>query len=305
MKTTLLVLVLLLYFGANSNSQKKNGVVYSKHEAIEKTVELWKAFEVGDKETYLSYYADSVYIFFNGNKSGWTKENLGKSLEWWKSSFENLKLEDDKPAYPDAIEYKEGGLWVQDWQRLTARHVDSGINVNLPIHHLYSFNKDGKISSIHWYFNNDVFESLQNSGMTEENGKVYINHPYILTVRKLVNSIIDKDLDKWSSFYTPDATFANTSMKYGESITLEENKEWLNKNFITSGKEFKVEQVGYPDCIYYEKNDMYVVYAWWKMSIKKDGKKYAFSYMVSYDFDSDGKVTRENIYASSNHLEGW
>ena len=46
------------------------------------------------------------------------------------------------------------------------------------------------------YFNNDVFEDIERSKATRENGKIYINHPYIAKVRKLVNAYSDKDLDE-------------------------------------------------------------------------------------------------------------
>ena len=32
-----------------------------------------------------------------------------------------------KPAFPDAMEYKEGGTWVQDWLLMTGVHKETGI----------------------------------------------------------------------------------------------------------------------------------------------------------------------------------
>ncbi|TLX74578.1 hypothetical protein E9993_11675 [Labilibacter sediminis] len=305
MRRSLNILVALLFICVNSYSQKKNGVIFSEHEAIEKTANLWKAFETGDKESYLNYFADSVVVLSNGEKLNWTKTNLGKSLEWWNREFENIKIRDHKPAYPDALEYKESGLWVQDWQLITGRHIKTGINLKLHVHHLYSFNKDDKITSIHWYYNNDVFEEIRNSRMTKENGVVYINHPYIITVRKAMNAFIDKDIDTWSSYYDPDASFLYSSMPYNESFNLEQQKESLSNKFFTSGKKYHVEQIGYPDCIYYAKNDSYAVFSWWKMTVKKDDKKYSYVFMLNHVFNKEGKINREYVYGSSNHLEDW
>lgn len=305
MRTTLSFLLAFLFLGMNGYSQKKNGVVFSEHEAIEKTVNLWKAFDAGAKDVYLSYFADSVYVFWNGKDAKWTKNNLIKNYEWWHREFENLKRVNHKPAYPDALEYEKGGLWVQDWMKMTGRHIKTGINLNLHIHQLYSFNEDGKITTIVFYYNNDVFEEIRNSNRTIENGKAYINHPHIVTARKVMNAFIDKDIDKWSSYYSPKATFVYSSMKYGESLSLDQNKESLKTNFFAPEKKYKVEQIGYPDCIYYAKNDSYAVFSWWKMTVTKHDKKYDFVFMLNQDFDMDGKIIREYIYGSDNHLADW
>ncbi|MBK3519555.1 nuclear transport factor 2-like protein [Carboxylicivirga marina] len=305
MRTTLSFLLAFLFLGMNGYSQKKNGVVFSEHEAIEKTVNLWKAFDSGAKEVYLSYFADSVYVFWNGKDATWTKNNIEQNYEWWHREFENLKRVNHKPAFPDAIEYKEGGLWVQDWMKITGRHINTGINLNLHIHQLYSFNEDGKIATIVFYYNNDVFEEIRNSKMTKENGTLYINHPYIVTVRKAMNAFIDKDIDEWSGYYSPNATFVFSSMKYGESLSLEQNKESLKAKFFIPEKKYKVEQVGYPDCFHYANNDSYAVFSWWKMTIMKNKEKYEYVFMLSHDFNKDGKIIREYIYGSNNHLADW
>lgn len=305
MRTSTSILVVLLLIGANINAQTKNGTVYSDHETIEKTKNLWKAFVTGDKDTYMSHYADTVYAFSNGKKNIWTKEFIEKHFNYWQKEYENLDSKDHKPAYPDAIEYNESGMWVQDWHMFTGRHIKTGINLKLHIHHLYSFNKDGKITSIHFYFNNDIFDEIKNSEKTTKNGTVYINHPHILTVRKVMNAFIDKDIEKWASFYTPEAAFIHSSMKFGDSATLEQSKESINNLFFNSNKEYDVEQIGYPDCIYYEKSDSYAVMSWWKMTILKDNKKYEYAFMLNHDFNKDGKIIREYVYGSSNHMEGW
>ncbi|WP_439182622.1 nuclear transport factor 2 family protein [Carboxylicivirga taeanensis] len=304
MRTSTSILLVLLLVGLTAHSQKKNGTIFSEHEAIDKVAALWKTFEAGDKEAYMNYFSDSVKVFSHGIMRPWTKTNLSKNYDWWQKEFENIQFKDAKPAYPDALEYKDGGLWVQDWMILSARNIKTGINVKLPVHRLYSFNKDGKITSIHWYYNNDVFEEISNSHQTKENGTVYINHPHILTVRKAMNAFIDRDYELWGSFYAADAQMGHIALKAGEYQTVDEKKEIYNKTF-TPDKKFMIEQMGYPDCIYYAKNDMYVVYSWWNMTIKKNGEKYKFSFMLSHTFNSDGKIIGEMIYSSNNHLADW
>jgi ketosteroid isomerase-like protein len=287
-----------------NNAQEKNGTVYNQHPAIETTKKFWAAFAKGDKVAVGTFLADSMVAFYNGNWEPQKKENFLKSLDWWSAEFENLKVADDSPAYPDAIDYTKGGLWVQDWLLITGTHKKSGINLNNHEHHLYSFNKDGKITSLHFYFDNTQFEEIASSGATQENGKVYINHPYIITVRKLGNAYCAKNLAEVIDFYSTDASFSNSAMKWGESFDLETRKKQLEKDFAETEK-IKMRQVGYPDCIYYAKNDSYVVYSWWVMTktSKADGKKTEFPIMLSHTFNKEGKIVAEQAYFSSNHFE--
>ena len=300
----ILFLIIPMFCGLTNIAQEKNGTVFIQHPAIETTKKLWSAFEKGDKAAFSAFLADSIVVIYNGSQEVQKKDDFLKSLDWWSSEFENLKIANDDPAYPDAIEYTKGSLWVQDWLLLTGIHKKSGINLDLHEHHLYSFNKDGKITSLHFYYNNNRFEEINTSGSTQENGKVYINHPYINTVRKLVNAYCAKDVAAMTEFYSPNAYFSNSAMKWGEAIYLEERKKEIETNFSSTDK-IKMRQVGYPDCIYYAKSDSYVVYSWWVLSTtsKADGKKTEFPIMLSHSFDKEGKIAEEQAYFSTNHFE--
>lgn len=304
MKKIAILFMLLLIAGVSSFSQKKNGVVYSEHEAITKTQELWKASVEGDEAKYRSYFADSAYIVRNGsNPKKTANADIGKGLSKWSSGFENFKVRDYTPAYPDAIEYKEAGTWVQDWLLMTGIHKESGIVLDVPLHNIYSFDEDGKITMMSMYFNNDVFEEINNSKGIKENGTIYINHPYITTVRKTVNAFVARDIETMASSFSPEARITFSSMKQGESKNLEEYKTYLTNRYFKDELTYKMEQVGYPDCVHYAKGGQYVVYSWWKILIKKDGKKYDLPLMMSHDFNDDGEIVRMHIYASSNHFE--
>ena len=304
MKKIIVLSLLLLIAGVYSFSQKKNGTIYSEHEAIDKTRELWKALVNGDEVKFRSFFADSAYIINNDQPSQKTANaDIGKGLAYWKNNFENFSVADQKPAYPDALEYKEGGIWVQDWLIATGIHKETGVVLNLPVHNMYRFNDEGKITIIVRYFNDNVFEEIAHSQTTRENGEVYINHPYIVTVRKAMNAFVAKDFEKWASFFTPYARFSSITMPVGESMSLEEYKEILTSMYVKEGMKYRVEQVGYPDCIYYEESNQYVVYSWWRMIIDKKDFHYEFPMMLSSDFNDEGKIVRLNVYVSSNHLE--
>ena len=304
MRKISLLLILLLIVGVSSFSQKKNGTIFSEHDYIDKTKETWKALVNGDAETFRSFFADSAYIVRNDQVEPITPNaEIGKGLAEWVEAYENLQVGDYKPAAPDALEYKEGGTWVQDWLIMTGVHKETGVRLDLPIHNLYSFNEEGKITARMSYFDNAVFEEIANSQKTRENGTVYINHPYIVIVRKAMNAFMAKDLEKWATFYSPKAMCTSLSMPLDETQSMEEYHMELAKMFFGDDMKFKVEQVGYPDCIYYEKTDNYIVYSWWKMMVKKEGNLIEFPFMVSHDFDDEGMIIFENIYMSSNHLE--
>lgn len=300
-----LVLIIFIFAGLLMNAQEeKNGTVYIKHPSIEKTKQLWNAILTGDKAAAGALLADSLRVSRNGSENLLHKDDLLNGMGWWSENFDNLKIADDTPAYPDAIEYKKGGLWVQDWLLLTGTHKASGINLNLRIHNLYSFDKDGKIRFMSEYYNNDVFEAINNSTATQENGKVYINHPDIIKVRKLANAYCAKDLNAMQEYYAPDARFSNSAMDWGKSVDLEARKKEIQSDFDQNDN-IKMSQIGYPDCIYYAKNDLYVVYSWWNLTAtnKSDGKKLNLPLLLSHTFNKDGKIVDEMAYYSTNHFE--
>lgn len=303
MKRTILALGLSAAMLLSVDAQKKTGTIYAEHENIDKTKALWDAFADGNRLKYQGFFADSVFITSNGSQGELVaKSEIGRNIQWWQSEFTDLEVKNQEPAYPDALDYKEGVDWVQDWRVLTARHIKSGINVNVPIHTLYAFNDEGKIVMLVNYFNNDVFEMIQESQTTTENGDVYDNHPYILTVRKLVNTFADGDAEAYGSFFTDDAMVNFSWDMAGESHSIDEAVAGM-KDMFANGFKAEVDQVGYPDCIYYERGNNWVVYSWWKQTVMKDGKKYEYPVMMAHTFNDDGKIISESVYASSNHFE--
>tara|TARA_R110001583_G_scaffold48896_5_gene153036 strand:+ start:5578 stop:6489 length:912 start_codon:yes stop_codon:yes gene_type:complete len=298
------ILLLCLFLGTTSYAQEESGTVYSDHEAITKTRELWKAFEAGDADTFFSFMADSLKVFVNGKDVKATEKGVRNYVNRYKENYANVKVVDHKPAYPDAIDYEGGGVWVQDWLKLTGIHKESGIMLDLPVHHLYSFNKDGKITSFHYYFNNDVFEQIGDSKKVTENGKLYINHPHITKVRKLMNAFRAKDIEKWATFFSAKATFGNSTMKFDESNNLEEQIKGLKESrFFKPETKFKIKEVGYPDCLYYAESDAYVVYSWWLYTEWGKEKTIEVPFMVSTTFDKDGMMVRDYVWYSNNHFK--
>ena len=259
MRKITVLLILLMLAGLNSYAQKKSGTLYSEHEYIDVTRELWKAIVSVDEAKIQSFYADTISIHRNGIDRGTiTKEKMAKLNAEWAGNYENLKVMDDKPAFPDALDYKDWGVVVQDWIRLMGIHKETGIVLNLPIHNMYAFNEDGKIFMDVSYFDDDIFEEIRNSKTKKKNGTVYINHPYIVSVRKAMNAFVAKDMETWASYYTPKAMFFGSFLPMGMSRNMDENWKALSDTFLGDDRKLKVEQTGYPDCIYYEKHQGWV-----------------------------------------------
>lgn len=297
------VLLIFSLFVTLVFAQKKNGTVYIEHETIDKTRAMWKAWVENDKDAIKAFFADSVMVVRNGNDWKTTGQNIANSADWWKNNIVGMKVEDTPGSYPDAIEYEGGNIWVQDWLTIKGIHEKTGIAMDLHMHNLYSFNKDGKVAGFFQYFNNDVFQDIRDAETTKENGKVYINHPYIATVRKLVNAYAAEDLDKMKSFYDESARFSSTDHSWDESIDLETRMGYVKNNFANA-KDIHFKQIGYPDCIYYALNDGYTVYSWWEYSftMEESGKKVVMPLMLDHAFDKDGKIVRETAYFSTNHF---
>ena len=120
----------------------------------------------------------------------------------------------------------------------------------------------------------------------------------------MVNAYCAKNVAAWNENFSPDATFSNSTMKWGESVDLATRKKELEKEFAEHDN-IKMRQVGYPDCMYYARNDSYVVYSWWILSgaSKATGKKIELPVMLSDSFDKEGKIVSQEAYYSSNHLE--
>jgi hypothetical protein len=298
----LTTLILAFSLGLSGFAQKKSGIVYSEHEYIDKTKEFWKAFVNNDKQGFKNLLADSVYNYNNGTMTVLTKEQLAGNLSWW-AQIDNLEVKDNPPANPDAIEYDGGVTWVQDWLIVNGTHNASGINLEMPFHMLYRFNKEGKIFVLMWNYNNDVFEEINGSASTTENGTIYINHPFINTLRKYMNDYAAGDAEKCAEYFAPNAYFKNATMKMDEYRRLSEQIEIWKKSFAAM-KSMKLKVIGYPDLLHYTKGDSYKIISWWKVTlIDEKDQKIEFPLLLDHNFNKEGKITSENAFYSSNHFE--
>ena len=295
----LLVLLIMGFSSLLVLAQKESGIVYSEHDAIGKTRALWAAMIQGDKEKLCSFFADTVMLVQNDKSSTQLKNEMGGFVDFWKR-FTKAEIKDNPPAYPDAIDYKPGGLWVQDWILCTGRDTMSGINPNMPCHNLYRFNQEGKISLLIQYYQEEQFNEMFRSQQTRENGKIYKNHPLIVTVRKMINALCDEDIEKYLGYFTKKATFWDNTMKYNDKGMTVEQERAMCKDFLTKYSDIRFEQVGYPDCLYYDEGNSWIVMSWWTIKYKNRDTKEEISapIMLTHNFNADGKATGEGAFYS-------
>jgi len=302
------LILIMMAFSAVMYAQKdKNGTIYKEHPAIKTVEAMQQAFIKGDTVTLASYLADDFKVFngFNTNpdNTGGTKQDMIDQSKWWQKNFAYLSLTRSGEAYPDALEYKDGGLWVQTWDFLRGVHEETGTKIDMQIHRLFLLSDDNKIKTMINYGDGWVWRGLNERRSKRTNGTIYDQHENINKVLRMMAALEHGDVDKAFSFFTENARFTNLDMADGESHTVAEEKE----AFSGMLKEWTIESIdvdGYPDYLEYEIGNVKVVQSWWtaRMTRKSDSKKVKLPIMLVHYFNDEGMMTRENGYYTTQAM---
>ena len=135
-----ILLICFVFLSLNLLAQKeKNGTVYKEHPGIKLVESFNKAVVDGDFEKASSILDDDFKIKngvgLNKDFKGWSKQQFINNMKWWNNNFDYMSIERDAPAYPDAIEYKQGNqTWVQTWERIYGVNKNTGVKVDMPYH---------------------------------------------------------------------------------------------------------------------------------------------------------------------------
>ncbi|WP_027137512.1 nuclear transport factor 2 family protein [Gaetbulibacter saemankumensis] len=300
--------IVLMMFSIIMYSQtKKNGTVYLEHPAIEAVEAMQQADIAGDVDKVASYLADDFKAYsgttLKKDDKGTNKEDYLKWVKNRKDWTAYRTLTRHGEAYPDAIEYKDGKIWVQTWNYLKGVHDKTGIKIEMPLHNLYRFNDDNKID-LEIYYNHPVGQNIREAFNARTNGTIYNEHEYINKVRRMVAALENSDVDKGFSYFTEDAEFYNLDMGFDESHSLEEEKNGFTE-MLKSWDIESIDVVGYPDYLEYEKGGAKVVQSWWDFRVKRksDGKQVRIPVMLTHDFNDDGMITREIGYYTTRKME--
>ena len=175
-----------------------------------------------------------------------TKTQFVGNMTWWVNNMDYFQIKRSEGAYPDAIEYKEGDqLWVQTWDHLYGVNKNTGAKFDAPIHRLYLISNDNKsIKAVQEYTNEASFINMRDSYAQRENGKIYINHENINTVRKLMYAFANGDVDKAFSFFTKNATYIDSNESKGMN---EEEIRARDAKLLSGWNITSLDESGYPD----------------------------------------------------------
>jgi ketosteroid isomerase-like protein len=293
---------------ATAQKKEKNGTIYKDHPAIETVNALFKAFLAGDSDLAASYLADDFksYNGVNGNKDakGGTKEDFLDNMNWMKENFSYMTITPSNGAYPDALEYKDSGTWVQTWDHIRAVHNKTGVKLDMPMHRLIVLNDENKVKSMINYFDMRIPQEIGRSSADLKNGTLYKNHANINSVRRMMHAMEFSDFDTAYSFFAEDASFDSLELPDGESLTLAQVKE-RNAEIWDTYEFTSIDEVGYPDYLEYDLGDAKVVQSWWKFRLtrKSDKKTFVIPALYIHDFNDEGKIIRSSAYISTKILD--
>ncbi len=135
----------------------------------------------------------------------------------------------------------------------------------------------------------------------EENGTIYIKHPYIDVVNNAAKAYEAKDVAKLKTMYADTATYWSSGMEKFIPIA-EGMKMWMTD--FDYYDDVAQKQFGYPDYLHYKKEDSKVVQSWWIWSgkSKKTGEVVKIPIVIFDDFNNDGKIVREYIYGDFSKM---
>jgi ketosteroid isomerase-like protein len=307
MKKITFILITLITFSGSAQKKKKNGTIYIDHPGIDLVESFNKAWTDGDIEKAGSMLSEDFRIR-NGNNlnkdaKGSTKDQMIGNMTWWYNNMDYLKLTVEEGAYPDAIEYKDSGIWVQTWNHLYGVNKKNGAKVDMPLHRLYRLNNDGsKINAIVEYNNQNSFRNVRDSNHERKNGTIYINHEHINSVRKAMYSFANGDAEKAYSFFHDNAVFIdiNETKNMSKEETIARDSK-IFSNWTLTG----LDESGYPDYLEYDWRSSKVVQSWWnfRMTRNSDSKEVVLPVFFIDDFDEDGKIIRRNAYWNAQLLK--
>ncbi|MEO8719670.1 MAG: nuclear transport factor 2 family protein [Ginsengibacter sp.] len=129
----------------------------------------------------------------------------------------------------------------------------------------------------------------------EENGTIYIKHPYIDVVNNASKAYESQDWASIKGMYSDTAKWWVSGMENFIPIADAMNA-W--KSDFENFDDVKQVQFGYPDYLHYKKNDTKVVQSWWTWmgKSKKTGEVIKVPMVMFDDFNADGKIIREYIF---------
>lgn len=313
MKQVTFLLVFLITSVVAAFAQKKeNGTIYIEHPANKIVADFEKAIVAGDSATIAGFLSDD-FKAFDGTTTQYRSKGLDKGafvsrMLMYSRYLDYFNIEPVPGSYPDALLYtkdnKNGEMTVQDWNVIKGVEKVTGVQINSGSENIYNLNKDNKISRLIFYDNKEVLDEINASYFNRTNGKIYDHHPNINTVRKMVYSLGQGDLDKALSYYSDSARFSDINSEWGTSHGKAQEK--INQqNFLKDFEIKDIEMIGYPDYLEYARDSARSVLSWWNLHLvrKSDKKAIVLPVHLNDQFDANGKIISEIFYFSETLLD--
>ena len=299
---------LLVLIPAISIAQKNNnGKVYDKHPALDIAEKFGQAWISGDTETLKSLVGEDFRMGSamntNPNYEGGDINDLIGQSSWMTNNFVNISLRNKGQAYPDAIEYKRSGLFVQTFQEFIAWDKNNGFKIKTPFNAIFVFDKKGeKIIRFWWADNRAVWQNWNLSRQTIKNGTIYKDHPNIGKVRLVYYNVEQGNLDATFENFSKNARIYDSNLIDKEYNSLEVHIQNVGSIF-SQFEVISLDEVGYPDYMDYEGNGG-VAYIWMNFTLKnkKTNKIVNLPVHSQMWFSEEGMIVREDVYYNANIL---
>ena len=293
---------------AISIAQKNNnGKVYDKHPALDIAEKFGQAWISGDTETLKSLVGEDFRMGSamntNPNYEGGDINDLIGQSSWMTNNFVNISLRNKGQAYPDAIEYKRSGLFVQTFQEFIAWDKNNGFKIKTPFNAIFVFDKKGeKIIRFWWADNRAVWQNWNLSRQTIKNGTIYKDHPNIGKVRLVYYNVEQGNLDATFENFSKNARIYDSNLIDKEYNSLEVHIQNVGSIF-SQFEVISLDEVGYPDYMDYE-GDGGVAYIWMNFTLKnkKTNKIVNLPVHSQMWFSEEGMIVREDVYYNANIL---
>ena len=228
-KIHLMVAVTLMFVMVATAQKSNNGKIFDEHPGIELMHKFTKAYVAGDIAALDAILTDDFrgYNGLSTNKDykGKDKQGLIDESTYWSSQLKGFKNTKRGKSYPDALEYKESGTWVDTWDVFYGVDKETGFKIETPIDRSFILSKDGtQIKSMIVRANMAIFQKYSNTFSTIENGTIYMDHEYINTVRTMISAMELGDLDLAYDQFADDAKFNDINAPRGESHSKSEER---------------------------------------------------------------------------------
>jgi hypothetical protein len=308
-----LAIIIALFSVTGYCQKKENGKIYNEHPAIKVVDAFTKALMEGDTSSMgklmTADFRSMNPVVTQPHDKGNNKAGYLRGARYNFDNFDYYSMKPIKGSNPIAIEYandpnKDNAVIVESWDLRKGIHKETGVKAETYLHRSFIINKDNKIVEILNYGNPMIGNNITAAYSERKNGIVYSEHKNINNLRKLIGAAENGDLAKMYSFYDPKAKFSDSNSEDGKVQNLEEVKARHNA-FFEKFEMNGIEQVGSPDYVFYEQQNIGMLYSWWNFYFirKSDKKEIKVPFHYAHNVNAEGKITNEIVYYNGNLLK--